>query len=326
MCVGARDGAAELEVRNLMATTIESVSLQNCCEVPRLALASCSTAELATALSTHGCVVLALPVSDATTIMSTLGTMKAVLGPLHGNAPRYRRHGRMQSSSWPRRILLNYQPEGCTIDLREHPMLAPATAAAAEVHPALLRCARAATDALAEHAPAAAFLQGEINGSASRSESTTSDGHFEAFYYPDDGNAPSEAFEDSDCPCPAHEDPGLCTVVAETCAALEAKSAVGGEFQRVYLRPNEVCLVTGQQLRKMSGGALPACMHRVAPTSEPRASYVFEIYLKQAAAELEEDAAEAPASDEVAPSPPVKHRLPPLEVVPVQMGSCCVLM
>ena len=35
MCVGARDGAAELEVRNLMATTIESVSLQNCCEVPR---------------------------------------------------------------------------------------------------------------------------------------------------------------------------------------------------------------------------------------------------------------------------------------------------
>ena len=207
--------------------------------------------------------------------------MKAVLGPLHGNAPRYRRHGRMQSSSWPRRILLNYQPEGCTIDLSEHPMLAAATAAAAEVHPALLRCARAATDALAEHAPAAAFLQGEINGSASRSESTTSDGHFEAFYYPDDGNAPSEAFEDSDCPCPAHaRGPrpvhGRRRDLCRRCA----KSAVGGEFQRVGPAADEVCLVAAATATRHDG-ALPADAPRRRPSRERSRIW---IWLKQAAA------------------------------------------
>ena len=130
------------------------------------------------------------------------------------------------------------------------------------------------------------------------------DGHFEAFWYPSDDaldnsgdDIESEVYNDS-CPCPAHTDPGIITLVAETVTALEARSTGGGPWHRLHLSAHEVAIVTGQQLGFVTGGKVPPCMHRVALTPAKRASYVFELYLQPTKEEIAKEAAEEAAACE----------------------------
>jgi isopenicillin N synthase-like dioxygenase len=91
------------------------------------------------------------------------------------------------------------------------------------------------------------------------------------------------AVEDGQCPCPSHADPGVITIVAEGTAALEVRSASDGAWRRLFLRPNEVAVLTGLQLAAHTGGDFTACSHRVAPTTEPRVSIVLEVAWRSAA-------------------------------------------
>lgn len=120
-------------------------------------------------------------------------------------------------------------------------------------------------------------------------------GQFDAFYYPSDRDGPEDIIErpppiesaeyDDACPCPSHCDPGIFTLVAETESALEARatadpeSSLGSSWQRLDLKGNELCIVTGQQLAKMTAGRIAASPHRVALTQASRASFVFEVHL-----------------------------------------------
>ena len=236
-------------------------------DIPRHSLADVvsdvnGARELANALSSDGFAVVSLPEADASILSATLSTISRVLEPLHGCSPRTRRHTGAFTSTWARRILMNYIPDDEPQADNEAPALKEAVAAAAAVHPLLLRISRAATDGMDISCP-------------------LSNGRLDAFFYPDDEvHCDCRDYEDVACPCPSHTDPGIVTVVAETSAALEAISTAGGPWRRLDLRHDEVCIVTGQTLAKLSGGAFKACEHRVSPTSAPRASYVFEVHAR----------------------------------------------
>jgi isopenicillin N synthase-like dioxygenase len=175
------------------------------------------------------------------------------------------------------------------------PELAAATTAAARANAVLLQVGRAVTSALAARTE-------EIRGRS------FTDGIFEAFWYPDDGAADDEHVDDDiesdeynhSCPCPAHTDPGIVTVIAETAAALEVRPTGGGAWHRLHLGADEMAIVTGQQLDSVTGGRVPACTHRVSLTPSTRSSYVFELYLRptpeEAAAIAAEEAAEEAAA------------------------------
>lgn len=145
-------------------------------------------------------------------------------------------------------------------------------------------------------------------------------GQFDAFFYPSDRDGPEDVIErpppiesveyDAACPCPSHCDPGIFTLVAETESALEARAqAVAppassqGEakpstresehsWQRLHLRSNELCVVTGQQLAKLTSGRIAASPHRVALTEAARASFVFEVHTAGSLDPAEETAVE----------------------------------
>lgn len=253
--------------------------------VPRFTLPEllASGAEaLAAGLVAHGFVVISLSDPEASKVASTLQRIGNVIEPFHGCTPRVRRHTRIETSTWARRTLMRYLPNGPAQDDDETPSLAAAAAAAAEVAPTLLGVTRVATDAMA-------CLEGQV----------LTDGQLDAFFYPDDDHdAADRVFEDRDCPCPSHTDPGIVTLVAERGAnALEARDVASGEWQRVVLQPHEVCLVAGSQLAKLSAGLVTACVHRVAPTAHERVSYVFEVHLRV----QEEEHEEAEQKDATAP-------------------------
>lgn len=234
--------------------------------VPRTVLSD-DSAPLLDALRKHGLVVIELPASDGHVVSTTLRDIGAILEPLHGSTPRLRTQQRVMTSSWTRRILFNFLPDDPhQYEDEEHPKLTAAAEAAAAAQPVLLRITRVATDAIP-------VLNGRV----------LTNGKFDAFFYPSDDDEASGVYtgEDRCCPCPEHVDPGVVTLVAELgCAAIEARDAASGSWQRVCLQPNEVCLLVGQTLSTLTDGAFPACLHRVAPTAADRASYVFEVHLR----------------------------------------------
>eukprot|EP00310_Coccolithus_braarudii_P004893 CAMPEP_0183369434 /NCGR_PEP_ID=MMETSP0164_2-20130417/99322_1 /TAXON_ID=221442 /ORGANISM="Coccolithus pelagicus ssp braarudi, Strain PLY182g" /LENGTH=280 /DNA_ID=CAMNT_0025545693 /DNA_START=39 /DNA_END=878 /DNA_ORIENTATION=- len=90
----------------------------------------------------------------------------------------------------------------------------------------------------------------------------------DAFWYP--------ACEyDTFIPCPAHEDPGLLTVVIEDASALQILSK-NGTWNSVNLGPQECVLLAGRALQHLTHGSISACMHRVCAISSSRTSLVFE--------------------------------------------------
>lgn len=242
-------------------------------------------ASLTETLVAHGFAIISLTDFKALTVTTTLQQIGDILEPLHGCTPRIRHHTGVETSTWSRRTLLRYNQKTAPQNGEETPSLAAAAAAASEVAPILLQITRMLTNAM------------QCIG-----DRRLTDGQLDVFYYPnDEHDTNDDIFDDRDCPCPEHTDPGIVTLVAERGAnALEARDAATGEWQRVTLQPHEVCLIAGSQLAKLSDGALAACVHRVAPTAAPRASYVFEVHLHVEDEAEEEDVEEAQVEEEAA--------------------------
>ena len=89
----------------------------------------------------------------------------------------------------------------------------------------------------------------------------------DVFYYP----------KSEQSPCPAHEDPGLVTVIADDAPGLEVRDA--GGWRSVVLAEDEVAVLGNSGLAKIAGH--PACVHRVVPCAE-RVSITFELRLNEA--------------------------------------------
>eukprot|EP00418_Pyrodinium_bahamense_P086314 CAMPEP_0179055814 /NCGR_PEP_ID=MMETSP0796-20121207/23494_1 /TAXON_ID=73915 /ORGANISM="Pyrodinium bahamense, Strain pbaha01" /LENGTH=272 /DNA_ID=CAMNT_0020752477 /DNA_START=60 /DNA_END=875 /DNA_ORIENTATION=- len=101
----------------------------------------------------------------------------------------------------------------------------------------------------------------------------------DAFYYP----RPTAR----EAPCPAHEDPGVLTVIADDAPGLEVRDA-GGAWRPLALRPSDVALVVGRSwagceaLCSNGGRPCRACMHRVCPQgAAARCSVAFEVRLSR---------------------------------------------
>jgi len=90
----------------------------------------------------------------------------------------------------------------------------------------------------------------------------------DVFYYP----------KSEETPCPAHEDPGLVTVIADDAPGLEVRDA-DGAWRSVVLAADEVAILGNSGLAKIAGH--PACTHRVVPCAE-RVSITFELRLNEA--------------------------------------------
>ena len=250
--------------------------------------------ELTDQLCSHSFAIIELLPTDAATLGKSLDVMSMRLAPLHHSAPLVRRASAssqhepcIRTSSQTRRVLMSFLPnrsEHVALDSDDSDSdgtdskdggsdgesnasdaaLSEVAEAAHDIHPMLLHVARVATAALA--AARASALHGV----------PLNDGKFDAFWYPSDG-ATGRAFQDKECPCVAHTDPGIVTIVAETTAALEVQSANDGKWRRLALGPHQLAVLTGKQLELISQGAFVACTHRVAPTAAPRASYVLEV-------------------------------------------------
>ena len=229
--------------------------------------------------------VISLSKDEGTLFHNSLTTIGSALGRFHGCSPRFHECAGSNVSSWSRRVFMHYERTGgaaATVEGEKWPQpLATAVTSAADVDPVLVRTARAVTAALS-------LRTRELH------EQSFTVGQFDAFFYPCDNepasdddedptaNAPpsiESAEYDSSCPCPSHEDPGIITLVAETVAALEARATGEGPWERLSLGCNEICIVTGQQLAKLTAGRMRACRHRVALTAAARASLVFEIHI-----------------------------------------------
>ena len=90
----------------------------------------------------------------------------------------------------------------------------------------------------------------------------------DVFYYP----------KSEQSPCPAHEDPGLVTVIADDAPGLEVRDA-DGAWRSVVLAEDEVAILGNSGLAKIAGH--PACTHRVVPCAE-RVSITVELRLNEA--------------------------------------------
>ena len=101
---------------------------------------------------------------------------------------------------------------------------------------------------------------------------------------------------EGDCthlPCPAHQDPGMVTVVADNgVSALEVQGR-DGEWHRLALQPNECVVLAGRALSTLTGGRIPACTHRVVQPSTARISMVFEVRLHGSDAKAVQEATKA---------------------------------
>ena len=76
-------------------------------------------------------------------------------------------------------------------------------------------------------------------------------------------------------PCPAHEDPGLLTVIYDDRSALQARLQ-DGRWVDVPLATDECALIAGRALEALTRASVPACTHRVRAVAPSRTSLVFE--------------------------------------------------
>ena len=225
-------------------------------------------------------VVVALPAPVAAELQQSLNGVGGSLAKLHGQAPRHWhcsaqfRSDATSASSWSRRTFFHYDRNDAKEGWQEGPTwpqpLPDAVRAAAEADIVLQRVRDAVTAVLKRRTP-------ELH------EKQLTRGQFDAFFYPsdeasaEDEAAAQEAAYDDTCPCPSHVDPGVCTIVAESVSALEAKLASG--WHRLHLRNDELCVVLGKTFDKLTGGRIRGCEHRVANTAAERFSFVFEIHV-----------------------------------------------
>ena len=262
--------------------------------LPRFTLSQLSNKAFIEALCMHSFAVVELPAHEASLLQSALRTVGQGLQQLHGHEPSVRRYqSRVRTASSPHRIVMSFIPgtmqgseppmsdsddsEDDDGNEADEPALAQPAAAAEEAHTLLLKVSRMVTEAIESAVPAA--LEGVV----------LNDGKLDGFWYPPAGFqiGPAHAtavLVDRDCPCASHSDPGVVTAVVETAAGIEVQSTADRQWRRLQLRPNEVCVLTGLQLTRLSGGALPACPHRVAPSAVPRASFTLEMSRQAAAA------------------------------------------
>jgi len=83
-----------------------------------------------------------------------------------------------------------------------------------------------------------------------------------------------------DCPCPAHQDKGFITAVADSTSALEVKLGSDGPeapWTPVVLDDQQIVILVNRELEHFSHGTLRACTHRVKQVCEKRLSLVHEI-------------------------------------------------
>ena len=125
----------------------------------------------------------------------------------------------------------------------------------------------------------------------------------DAFWYPGQRRWAALGVEGPlPAPCPAHEDPGLLTLVCDDRPGLQCRRR-DGAWVDIELGEGECALVVGRALAALTGGRVPACTHRVRPAEARRTSLVFEILPNEAATRgraAAEQASAVAASDALA--------------------------
>jgi hypothetical protein len=158
-------------------------------------------------------------------------------------------------AAFAERAQLRYQPTQRTSSAAEPPLLERAAAEAAE---ALEQVAHWALSALGS-------AEGTLEGGTPL---------LDAFWYPGfEGWGERPGMPPP--PCPAHEDVGIVSVIADTLPGLEARGA-DGCWRQLELREDECVVIVGRALAALSCGRLRACTHRVRLTARRRTSLVFE--------------------------------------------------
>ena len=149
----------------------------------------------------------------------------------------------------------------------------------------------------------------------------------DAFWYPGTdgwGSRPGQPPP----PCPAHADVGLVTFIVDSHPALEVQRADGSWLQVAPLKHDECLVIAGRALATLTRGRVPACVHRVRHTEQPRTSLVFEVRLDERGARIQARLEAETAARAMARGADDKYAMAAAALLTPQRGAglACVVM
>ena len=239
------------------------------------------------AMREYGFAVVRLSPVDCATVSSAIGVLSQAMREVHTHGIRTGQSGPIAPSlaTWRERSQLRVKPEDAG-----RPLAVAAIAVAAEDAEESREERAEELEAVAASASAVlsrvtqAVLSALHHTRGTESTPTVGPRLLDTFYYPGEARWRTLCQNDQlPAPCPAHEDTGLLTAICNDTNALQAQ--LHGRWVDIELEEDEVAIVAGRALARLTRGRVPACMHRVCSVAPSRTSLVFEVRPDEAALE-----------------------------------------